>query len=63
MLTQTMEVLRTQIDTLEWELNHLRAENWRLKEENPEVSCVGTLEAKLERSKGDVARLTERVSV
>ena len=58
-----MEALRTRIDTLQWELNQLRVENWRLKEENPEASRLVTLEAELEGARGDVARLTERVSV
>ena len=62
MLTQMTEALRILVDTLQW-VNQLRAENWKLKEENLEASQVATLEAKLERSRGDVARVTEWVRV
>ena len=58
----TVEVLRTRLDTLQWETNRLEAENRRLREEHPEESRVLTLEAELEQSKNEVARLVDRVS-
>ena len=57
-----MEALRTQLDAFQWELNGLKAENRRLKEETPEASKVVALEDELERTRSEVAELTERVS-
>ena len=58
-----MEALRTRVDQLQWDLNRLKAENRRLREENPDAERIMALEAELEGSKGEVARLTERVGV
>ena len=55
----TMEVLRTRLDTLQWETNWLLAENRRLREEHPEESRVLALEAE---SKNEVATLRDRIS-
>ena len=60
---ETMEALRTQVDKLQWELNRLEAENRRLKDRNPDAGRVAVLEAELERSKAEVATVTDQVRV
>ena len=61
--TRLMEALRTRVDKLQWDINRLQAENRRLREENPDVSRTVALEAELELSKGEVARLMERAEM
>ena len=56
-----MEALRTKVDSLQWEVNRLDAENRRLRAENPVVSEQVDLEAELEQSRSDVADLTSRL--
>ena len=56
-----MEALRTKIDNLQWEVNRLDAENRRLRDENADGSARVDLEAELEQSKVEVARMAERV--
>ena len=56
-----MEALQTKLDNLQWEVNRLDGENQRLRDEDAEASVRVDLEAELEQSKGEVARLTERV--
>ena len=57
-----MEALRIQLDSLQWEVDRLDAENRRLRAGDAEASLHVDLEAELEQSKGDVATLTERVT-
>ena len=57
-----MEALRTRLDTLQWEMNRLEAENRQLREEHPEEERVLTLEAELEQSKNEAGRLMDRVN-
>ena len=61
-----MEALCTKLNILLWEINGLDVENRRLSSDNHETSARSArvdLEAELERAKGDVASLTERVRV
>ena len=48
-------------DSLQWEVNRLDAENRRLRADNPTASERADLEAELEQSRGDVARLTSQL--
>ena len=52
------EALKTQIDSLQWEINCLDAENWKLRESNIERS---QLESELALAKEDVTNLTGEV--
>ena len=54
-----MEALRTKCDSLEWEVHRLRAENRKLREENPEASERVDCAAELERTKETVVELTD----
>ena len=56
-----MESLRTQLDNLRWEVNRLDSENRRLRDEKADVSARLDLEAELEESKAEGARMAERV--
>ena len=58
----TVEVLRTRLDQLQWEVNRLETENRRLREDNPEHSRVLSLGAELEQSKNEAAELRNRLS-
>ena len=49
-----MEALRTKMDSLQWEVNRLDAENKRLREQ-------ADLEMELEQSRKDVAGMTSRL--
>jgi len=49
----TTEVLRTQVDSLKWEVNRLDSENLKLRAENEAASKVLDLEAELERTRQD----------
>ena len=55
-----MEALRTQNDSLQWEVNRLDAENRILRSENPDRSARVDLEIKLEQTKKDVETLTKQ---
>ena len=56
-----VEALRTQIDSLQWEVNRLDAKNLKLRSQSAEASTRVDLEAELERTKQDVAGLTEQL--
>ena len=58
-----MEALRTKIDGLQWEVHRLGAENRKLREDNPGASERIDREAELEKTKYDVAELTNHVKV
>ena len=58
-----MEALRTQNDSLQWEVNRLDAENSKMRLVNPDAGEHVNLEAKLEQTKQDVAMLTKQVRV
>lgn len=58
-----MEALRTKIDGLQWEVHWLGAENRKLREDNPGASERIDREAELEKTKYDVAELTNHVKV
>ena len=58
----TVEVVRTRLDQLQWEVNRLETENRRLQEENPEQSRVLSLGAELEQSKNESAEPRNRLS-
>ena len=45
--TVTQETLKTQIDNLQWEVNHLDAENMKLRDCSPEKSGFVDLENEL----------------
>ena len=55
-----MEALRTKMDSLQWEVNRLDAENKRLRADNSEAGERADLEMELEQSRKDVADLTSR---
>ena len=57
----TVEALRTQVDSLQWEVNRLDAENLKLRSQSEEAGARVDLEAELEQSKQDVAGLTEQL--
>ena len=52
-----VEALRTQLDSLQWEVNRLDAENRKLRSGNDAVSRVVDLEAELNQAKQDSAEL------
>ena len=56
-----MEALRTQVDSLSWEIQRLEVENRKLRERNPVASEQIDLEAEYERAKRDVDELTSRL--
>ena len=56
-----MEVLRTKVDKLQWEVNRLDVENRRLRDGDVEASSRLDLEAEFEESKAESARMAERV--
>ena len=56
-----MKALRTQNDSLQWEIHRLDAENRKLRSGNPEASDRLDLEAELEQTKADAAALTEQL--
>ena len=55
-----MEALRTQNDSLQWEVHRLDVANRKLRSSNPEASERLDIESELEQTKSDVARLTEQ---
>ena len=56
-----MEALRTKIDSLQWEVNRLDAENQKLRAQDQEACEKVDLQAELERAQGDVAGLEEQL--
>lgn len=54
-----MEALQTKIDSLQWEVNRLDAENQKLRAQDEEASRRVDLETELEQGKADVAELTK----
>ena len=58
-----MELQRTQMDNLQWEVNRLDAENMRLREQNPDASNRMDCETELKKATEDVAELNGRVQV
>ena len=57
-----MELLRTQVDNLQWEINRLDAENRQLRDGDVEASASVDLEDEMERLKAEVAQMAELVS-
>ena len=57
------EALKTQIDSLQWEINRLDAENRKLRESNLERSQFIDLESELVLAKEDVTNLTGEVDL
>ena len=55
------EALKTQIDSLQWEVNRLDAENQKLREFNPERSQFVELESELSLAKEDITNLNAEV--
>ena len=55
------EALKTQIDSLQWEINRLDAENRKLRESNLERSQFIDLESELALAKEDVTNLIGEV--
>ena len=51
-----MEALQIKVDNLEWELNSIRGENRRLREDNPERTAPLD---ELQRATSDMAVLTK----
>lgn len=56
-----MEALRTKIDSLQWEIHRLDAENRQLRAGDPQASERVDLEAELQQARSDAAGLTQRV--
>ena len=56
------EALKTQIDSLQLEINRLDAENRKLRESNLERCKFVNLESELALAKEDVANLTDEVN-
>ena len=56
-----VEALRTQVDSLQWEVNRLDAENLKLRSQSEEAGARVDLEAELEQSKQNVAGLIEQL--
>ena len=56
-----MEALRTQVDSLKWEVQRLEVENRRIREQNPVGSERVDCEAELERAKTDVTEMATRM--
>ena len=57
------EALKTQIDSLQWEINCLDAENRKLRESNLERSQFIDLKSELALAKEDVSNLTGKVDL
>jgi chromosome segregation ATPase len=58
-----MEALRIKIDNLEREVERLTVENRKLREDDPGASERLDREAELQRTKNDVAEVTNRMEV
>ena len=58
-----MEALRTQLDSLQWEVNRLDVENQELREADEQATRLVDLETELEQSKNEAAMLQERLRV
>ena len=56
-----MEALRTKIESLQWEVNRLDAENQKLRAQDQEACEKVDLQTELERAQGDVAGLEEQL--
>ena len=56
------EALKTQIDSLQWEINRLDSENQKLRDFSPERSRFVDLESELSLAKEDIASLTAEVN-
>ena len=52
-------VLRTRVDSLQWEVNRLDSENQRLRSQNPESASRVELEDELQRVKEDAANVQQ----
>ena len=57
------EALKTQIDSLQWEINRLDSENQKLRDFSPESSRFVDLESELSLAKEDIISLTAEVSL
>ena len=54
-----MEALRTQLESLQWEVNRLYVENQELREADEQATRLVDLETELEQSKNEAAMLQE----
>ena len=57
------EALKTQIDSLQWEINCLDSENQKLRDVNPEKSQFVDMEEELSLAKEDITNLTAEVNL
>ena len=57
------EALKTQIDSLQWEINRLDSENQKLRDVNPEKSQFVDMEEELSLAKEDITNLTAEVNL
>ena len=57
------EALKTQIDSLRWEINHLDSENQKLQDVNPERSEFLDMENELSLAKEDITSLTTEINL
>ena len=57
------EALKTQIDSLQWEINRLDSENQKLRDINPERSQFVDMEDELSLAKEDITNLTAEVNL
>ena len=51
-----METLRTQVDSLQWEINRMDAENRKLRSQNADASEWVDLELKVEQLEGEARK-------
>ena len=56
-----MEALRTQLESLQWEVNRLYVKNRELREADEQATRLVDLETELEQSKNEAAMLQERL--
>ena len=56
-----MEALRTQLDNLQWEIQHLQVENRKLREDHPNATELVDREAEVERASKAEAAMRSRV--
>lgn len=57
-MASTAEALRTKIDNLQWEVNHLDVKNRRLRADNVDTNPKCDLESDLEQTKQNVVSVT-----
>ena len=57
------DVLKTQIDSLQWELNRSDSENQKLRDVNPERSEFLDMKNELSLAKEDITNLTAEINL